>query len=206
MPDLNDEQAARLHALAVEASELSRGVRLDELDAYLELIDGQKMAKAGFLGVGWSDADATLDRDELAASRVEGTELRVGEVVLTGDAPTLELLRLALLAAEREEIIVADVQNILLPEDAQVRAHIARETSGLAARLDETKERMRRLTEEMDETVAAGLGLTPAEHDLIRRRCREFPLSVTVESPRYVWSADRKRQARRIYQPGERFK
>jgi hypothetical protein len=58
----------------------------------------------------------------------------------------------------------------------------------------------------MDDIVAEALGLTMKEHDLIRKRSKEFPLSVTVESPRYVWSPDRKRQARRIYEPGERFK
>ncbi|PYS82531.1 MAG: hypothetical protein DMF67_12745, partial [Acidobacteria bacterium] len=93
-----------------------------------------------------------------------------------------------------------------LPEDTAARERIARETSGLAARLDETKERMRRLAEEMDDVVADGLGLDADERDLIRRRCLEFPLSVTVGSPRYVWSADRKRQARRTYRPGERFR
>jgi type I restriction-modification system DNA methylase subunit len=206
LPDLNEGQAARLHALAKEAEELSRGVRLDELDAYLDLAAGEPTAKAGFLGVNWSDAAATLDRDELAASRVAGTELRAGPVVLNGDAPTLELLRLALLAAGDEEFAVADIQNVHLPADARARERIAAEVTGLAARLAEVKRRMSALTEEMDVTVAAGLGLTPEEHTLIRRRCQDFPLSVTVESPRYVWSADRKRQARRIYQPGERFR
>ena len=56
------------------------------------------------------------------------------------------------------------------------------------------------------EIGADGLGLTPAEHDTIRQRCQEFPLSVTVECPRFAWSADRKAQARRTYRPGERFK
>jgi len=54
--------------------------------------------------------------------------------------------------------------------------------------------------------VADGLGLAPTEHDTIRERCQELPLSVTVERPRFAWSADRKTQARRIYRPGERFK
>jgi len=35
---------------------------------------------------------------------------------------------------------------------------------------------------------------------------RNFPLSVTVERPRFAWSADCKTRARRIYRPGERFK
>jgi len=47
---------------------------------------------------------------------------------------------------------------------------------------------------------------TLAEHDTIQKRCQELPLSVTVERPRFAWSADRKTQARRTYRPGERFK
>ncbi|MDQ3755546.1 MAG: N-6 DNA methylase [Acidobacteriota bacterium] len=206
LPDLTGEQAAHLHRLAKEAAALSQDVRLDELDAYLDLRDNHQLTKAGFLGINWSDDAAILDRDELAGSRVTGGELRVGSVVLTGDASTLALLRLALLALNREEIAVTDIQDVPLPEDAGARVRLASEIGNLAARLDEIKQRMNDLTEEMDEIIADGLGLTSTEHELIRRRCREFPLSVTVELPRYVWSADRKRQARRIYQPGARFK
>jgi hypothetical protein len=54
--------------------------------------------------------------------------------------------------------------------------------------------------------VAEGLGLTASELSVIQKRCGEFPLSVTVGHPRYVWSADRKVQARRVYDKGERFK
>ena len=53
---------------------------------------------------------------------------------------------------------------------------------------------------------ANGFGLTPTEHETIRKRCQEFPLSVTVKRPRFAWRADRKTQAGRIYRPGERFK
>lgn len=69
-----------------------------------------------------------------------------------------------------------------------------------------TQDRVLAILEEIDEIVAEGLGLTAAEHETIRRRCREFPLSVTVERPRFAWSPDRKRQARRTYRPGERFR
>ena len=46
------------------------------------------------------------------------------------------------------------------------------------------------ILEKIDEIVADGLGLTPADHDTIRKRCQELPLSVTVERPRFVWSAE----------------
>ncbi len=114
--------------------------------------------------------------------------------------------RLALLAREEDEIDVSSVQNVLLPAEQSDRLRLSKEIEGLAARLAQHKQRMIELCEEMDDIVARALGLTAKEHDLIRKRCQQFPLSVTVESPRYVWSPDRKRQARRIYEPGERFK
>jgi hypothetical protein len=193
--------------LAKEAASLSEGVQLNELDAYLGLIaDCQKMTKAGFLGLKWSGEEATIDRDDLTGSQVADGKLSVGSVIVTGEIAALHLLRLALLALDKEEIPVEEIQNLLLPSEQQERSHIADEVTGLTAKLDQTKTRMDAICEEIDEIVAAGLGLTPREHEMIRKRCQQFPLSVTVERPRYVWSPDRKRQARRIYKPGERFK
>jgi hypothetical protein len=65
---------------------------------------------------------------------------------------------------------------------------------------------MDEICREIDTIVAEGLGLTPEELSVVERRCREFPLSETVARPRYVWSADRKVQARRVYEKGERFR
>jgi hypothetical protein len=113
---------------------------------------------------------------------------------------------LALLARDEDEIEVANVQNILLPAEKSDRIRMSTEIEGLAAKLEHTKKRMANACEQMDEIVANALGLTVKEHELIRKRCQQFPLSVTVESPRYVWSPDRKHQARRLYVPGERFK
>lgn len=207
LPDLNDEQAARLHHLAKEAAALSQDVRLDELDAYLELsAQTSNHTKAGFLGLKWTDEGATIDRDDLAQSKVEDGELRVGPVLVTGETAALQLLRLALLARDREEIPVSEIQNVQIPGEQSERVRIADEISGLAAKLEQTKQSMNDYVEEMDRIVASGLGLTENEYEIIRRRCQQFPLSVTIESPRYIWSPDRKRQARRIYQPGQRFK
>ncbi len=99
-----------------------------------------------------------------------------------------------------------DVENLQLPADAAVRKQLAGVIRDYAADLKKTQDRVGGIMEEIDEIVAEGLGLTPAEHDTIRKRCQEFPLSVTVERPRFAWSADRKTQARRTYRPGERFK
>lgn len=207
LPNLKDSQARQLHQLAQEAATISQDVQLNELDAYLSLMAGiSKRDKAGFLGITWSSTSGTLDRDDVSASRVVGEQLTLGSHLITGDPATLELLRLELLALDKEELALDELQNILLPADAADRQRIAAEVTGLAAKLEQTKIRMATICETIDEVVADGLGLTPAEHDLIRQRCQQFPLSVTVERPRYVWSPDRKRQARRIYQPGERFK
>jgi len=207
LPYLKDAQAACLHQFAKEAATLSQGVHLDELDAYLDLISrSQKVTKAGFLGLQWSGEGATIDRDDLIGSQVEGDQLQIGSVAVTGETAALHLLRLGLLALDKDEIPIEDIQNVMLPGEPTEREHIASETTGVAAKLEHTKQRMSDIGEEIDEIVAAGLGLTPREHELIRKRCQQFPLSATIERPRYVWSPDRKRQARRIYQPGQRFK
>jgi hypothetical protein len=206
MPDLSDTQAARLHLLAKEAADLSQNVRLNEVDAYLDLITNHTTTKAGFLSLKVSDEGATIDRDELAQSNVIGEELSIGSLLITGEEAALQLLRLALLALDKEEFSAREVQNILLPEDKTTRFEIAAEVTGLSVKLDRTKKQMEEFCEEMNLIVAEGLGLSNKEYEMIRQRCQQFPLSVTVESPRYVWSADRKRQARRIYEFGKRFK
>ncbi|MBS1807897.1 MAG: N-6 DNA methylase [Acidobacteria bacterium] len=205
LPELTDAQAKQLHLLAKEAAALSQDVQVDELDAYQQLMaQCHNTIKAGFLNLRWTGE--TIDRDDLPSSRVMQDQLQLGTVTISGEPEALCLLQLALLALDKEEIPAADLQNILLPQEAVDRARLAAEINGLADHLRDTKQRMEAIGEEIDEIVASGLGLTPAEHDIIRHRCQQFPLSVTVERPRYVWSPDRKRQARRIYQPGERFK
>lgn len=206
LPDLNDAQAARLHLLAKEAAALSQGVHLNEMDAYTSLISNcQSFTKAGFIGIQWSGAIA-IDKDDLGAATIEGEQLRIGPAVITGEAPALQLLRLALLSMDKDEIPIEDIQNVMLPEQVADRQGIAEEIAAVASKLEQIKQRMIDISEEIDENVAAGLGLKPREHEMIRKRCEQFPLSVTVERPRYVWSPDRKHQARRIYEPGERFK
>ena len=205
LPELNDEQAKQLHLLAKEAAALSQDVRIDELDAYQQLMaQCSATVKAGFLNLRW--IGEVIDRDDLLANHSNQEELQIGSVTINGEAEALYLLRLALLALDKEEVPTADIQNILLPKDAADRAHIAAEINGLANNLHNIQQRVEAIGEEIDEIVASGLGLTSEEHNIIRQRCQQFPLSVTVERPRYVWSPDRKRQARRIYEPGERFK
>ena len=87
-----------------------------------------------------------------------------------------------------------------------MRTQLAHAINDFAAHIQRTESRVKGILEEIDEIVAAGLGLSPQEHEIIKQRCQQFPLSVTVERPRFAWSADRKNQARRTYKAGERFK
>jgi hypothetical protein len=119
---------------------------------------------------------------------------------------SLILTRAAMLLSDKDEFTADDVENAPVPSDSKVREALAQRIRSFAADQKSIQDRVLGILEEIDEIIAEGLGLTPAEHEVIRRRCQEFPLSVTVERPRFAWSADRKRQARRIYEPGERFR
>lgn len=208
MPKLTPKTAKALHGLAFEATKLSGSVKENETEAYLGAVaEITKFEKAGFLGLQVSEKSGSLDREELAAAQISGKSLGVGSVNLSAPSrDVVTLARVALLATDKDEFEVDDIQNLLLPADANVRAAIATKVRGFAGDLERKQQRVFAILEEIDEIVADGLGLKPAEHDTIRLRCQEFPLSVTVERPRFAWSADRKTQARRTYRPGERFK
>ena len=97
------------------------------------------------------------------------------------------------------------MENAPLPEDGAERSRIASAVKDFASTMKAKQARMGAIVAEIDEIVAEGMGLAPADLDTVRQRCQEFPLSVTVAQPRYVWSAGRKRQARREYDEDERF-
>jgi hypothetical protein len=208
MPDLTPKTAKALHALAFEATELSGSVKVNETETYLDAIaEIAKFEKGGFLGLQVSQKSGSLDREELAAAQISGHSLNAGPISLSAPSrDVLTLARVALLATDRDEFEPEDFENIPLPADAGLRAEIANRVRRFSDDLKDTQRRVIEILEEIDEIVAAGLGLTPTEHNTIRERCQEFPLSVTVERPRFAWSADRKSQARRTYRPGERFK
>jgi hypothetical protein len=208
MPDMTPKSAQALHNLAYEATELSGSVKENETEAYLEAVaEITRFEKAGFLGLKASEKSGSLDREELAAAQITGKSLGVGAIVLSAPSrDVLTLARVALLATDKDEFEVEDMENLPLPAEASVRAAIAGKVRGFAGDLEKTQQRVIAILEKIDEIVADGLGLQPTEHDTIRKRCQELPLSVTVERPRFAWSADRKAQARRTYRPGERFK
>lgn len=207
MPELAPRSAGALHNLAVEASDLSGHVARNLLDAYADWVaDIALFTKAGFLGVQARGLEV-VDREDLAAVQPQGNKVAVdGGEIWCDSADTLLLTRTALLASDKDEFTAHDVENAPVPSDSNVRRVLAQKIRDFAADQERIQSRVLRILEEIDEIVAEGLGLTAAEHEVIRRRCQEFPLSVTVERPRFAWSADRKRQARRTYRPGERFR
>ncbi|MGO8733097.1 MAG: Eco57I restriction-modification methylase domain-containing protein [Terriglobia bacterium] len=208
MPSPSPARMLALHNLGREAARLSDSIPGTPVQFYLGARDQVKeFRKAGFLGLQVAKPDAVVDREDLAAARIEGSQLVVGRQILRAQSlDVLTLVQVALLATEADEFNAEDVENILLPADSGVRIEIATKIRNFESDLRQTQDRVLSILEEIDDIVAEGLGLTPTEHDTIRRRCQDFPLSVTVERPRFAWSADRKRQARRRYLAGERFR
>ena len=162
--------------------------------------------KAGFLGVRWSTENLILSRGDFADATARGKCLSVGPCkIACPDSDLLHLIRAAFLAGDADEMVVSEIQNIPLPSDPELRSRLATEVKNFETDFEHRKRRMDEISKDIDEIVAKGLGLTPSEHAVIQKRCQEFPLSETVARPRYVWSADRKVQARRLYEKGERF-
>ncbi|HXJ92508.1 MAG TPA: N-6 DNA methylase [Terriglobia bacterium] len=206
MPALTPQTSRKLHDLAFEATQLSATVRKSAVEAYADEISTvADLTKAGFLGVQAPHDAIPLYREDLAAAQVDGSTLP-GYELSNASADVMTLLPVALLASEQEEFDREAIENLPLPADPGARARLAAVIRDFESGLKKTQDRVLAIMEEIDEVVAVGLGLSPGEHEVIRRRCQEFPLSVTVERPRFAWSADRKRQARRTYRPGERFK
>jgi hypothetical protein len=208
LPKLDKRVAEKLSGLSQEATRLSEDVPLSVAELFSRRTGGiGETTKAGFLGVTWGAEDLVLSREDFAEGTVRGKTLSVGECrVRAPDGELLHLIRAAILAGDADEIAVSELQNVLLPADGGVRSRLAGEIKNFERDLGSRKKRMGEICQEIDSIVAHGLGLTAAEHATVQKRCQEFPLSVTVNHPRYVWSADRKVQARRVYEKGERFK
>jgi hypothetical protein len=190
----------------MDASDLSGRAAMSVSDIYLEFVENvKKFTKAGFLGLRLAEGLEEVDREDLASG--DDSQLALGFKFFEASDPDLELLaRVALLATDVDDFSAADIENIQLPAEPAARKQLAEKLRNYAADLTKTQGRVLGIMEEIDEIVAEGLGLTPAEHESIRKRCHEFPLSITVERPRFAWNPERKRQARRTYRLGERFK
>lgn len=208
LPNLDTQTAKKLGGLSREATRLSEDVALSVAELFSrEMARIADTIKAGFLGVKWSAEDLVLSREDFADAVARGKSLSVGTCRITApDADLPHLVRAAVLAGEADEIAVSEVQNVLVPAHPEARSNLANEVKTFERDLESRKKRMDEICREIDTIVAEGLGLTPEELSVVERRCREFPLSETVARPRYVWSADRKVQARRVYEKGERFR
>lgn len=206
LPKLVAREVRKLHKLAMEASELSAQAAMSITDVYLEFVDEvEKFTKAGFLGLRLAEGFEEVDREDLTPG--DDPQLGLGFKLFEMPDPDLELLaRVALLATDDDDFSAADIEDLQLPADPGTRKQLTEKIRNYAADLKKTQDRVLGIMEEIDEIVAEGLSLTPAEHDAIRKRCHEFPLSITVERPRFAWNPERKTQARRSYRPGERFK
>ncbi len=205
-PNLAPRQVRNLHKLAIEASELSARAAMSLTDIYLEFVETvERFTKAGFLELRLAEGLEEVDREDLASS--DDPQRGLGFKLFEAPDPDLELLaRVALLATDDDDFSAADIENLPLPAEAHTRRELAEKLHHYADDLKKTQERVLEIMEEIDEIVADGLSLAPAEHDAIRKRSHQFPLSITVERPRFAWNPERKRQARRTYRPGERFK
>ncbi len=207
-PSLNAQAATELHNLAKEASQISNFAQQTELDVYLQGVsEVNNRTSTGFLGIYLEGPQTTVDADDLSTATIQGNIMRVGaSSIHAPDDDTIQLVRLAALASETLTFDNHGLQGLLLPSDPQVRRQVATHVRELADRLEVAKSRMDSIAEESDAIIASGLGLTKDEHEVIKGRCLEVPLSVTVNRPRYTWNPDRKIQARRMYEAGERFK
>ncbi len=205
-PRLGPRQVRKLHKLAVEASELSACAAMSMTDLYLEITGKvERFTKAGFLGIRLAEGLEEVDREDLTPG--DDPQLALTFKLFEAPDPDLEMLaRVALLAGDEDSFSAADIENLQLPADSAARKELSAKLRRYASDLKKTQDRVLAIMEEIDEIVADGLNLTPAEHDSVRNRCREFPLSITVERPRFAWNPERKTQARRTYRAGERFK
>jgi hypothetical protein len=208
LPRLTPRRARSLHDLSVEATGLSASIPGSEADVYITGAAGvRERTKAGFLGAQVECEAESIDREDLEVASIQGTEMPLGTALVRApSADTLVLLRAALLATSADEFTINDLENAELPADPALRTRLAQKIRDFADDVKRAQGRVLQIVEEIDAIVAEGLGLDASQYDVIRQRCGEFPLSVTVERPRFAWSADRKRQARRVYLAPDRFR
>jgi hypothetical protein len=211
LPSLSDAQKKKLHRLAGTCTDLSR--QADELsDEALVFLRGMKKAaareKLAFLGLGAVGVahDTMLESDDLGEVDVKAKVLPIGDVKISAPDPEILILtHAAFLATESESLTLEQLQELSVPKEPQERRALAKEIASIAANLQRAQKQVLSNFAEIDEIAAEALGLTSQEMKIVRRRCAEFPLDVTVGRPRFVWSPDRKRQARRVYED-DRFK
>jgi len=153
---------------------------------------------------GWPE-EAEPDAKEVGQGRVASGALVMGSVRVKGDETGLTLLWWLLQGST--DIVTRDRAGaIALPRDPNARAGAAAAIRQRVEARGALMDRLAQVEAEVDDLVMDGLGLSPEQRTYLRARCREFPLSETVMRPRYLWSEDRKRQALRRYDDGQRYR
>ena len=208
-PPLESGIFEALHSLGSRACELAELIDTDELDVFLremaheaDLMPGKLLPGMDFSG--WSRGE--LPPEAFAALPERGHEIRLSaDALIKGDPDTLLLL---LCAARSLEGPVAPAQaaNLQLPREQSTRGRIAAAIRSQAAGLPGYRAEFDNVEQQINEAVMEALGLSSAERKYLMARCQEFPLCDTVSRPRYLWSADRKQQARRRYDDGARYR
>jgi hypothetical protein len=178
------------------------------MDLFLQAMSAvTELTSAGRLGVYLDGIQTMIDTDDLAGASMVGNAMTVGANTICGpDHDVLQLTRMAAMHKDAPTFGNHEIQMLKLPANPLVRAELAIYLRDLAGRNEGLKVRMQQITDQIDTIIAEGLGLLPDEHSTIKARCDEFPLSDTVNRPRYTWSPDRKNQARRIYEDGQRYR
>src|SRR5581483_9829154 len=126
-PALTAEAARQLHALAIEAAELSRHAQRTDIEVYQQAMASVRdKISAGFLGVYLQGEQRMIDVDDLAAAGLAGSMLQVGPGALY--APDADILLLTCMAARASEETLFDnhaFQSLPLPAQAEERRRVA---------------------------------------------------------------------------------
>jgi hypothetical protein len=198
-----------LDSLGTQAMSLAQLVDTDEVDVFLgemaamsDLMPAKLLPKMDFSGWGRGEVPAEV----LAQAAVGDDGLRLAEnAVVKGDPDALVLLCCAARAVG-SAVAPAQAGNIELPREGSERKRIA---AAIRAHL-EARPRLRQqfqdAEKQINDVMLEALGLTEAKRQYLLERCQQFPLSDTVMRPRYLWSEDRKQQARRRYAKDVRYR
>jgi len=198
-----------LGALGARAADLATLVATDEVDVFLreiasetDLMPAKLLPGADFSA--WTEGD--ISQQVFLDAVAKGGKLHLGEgAAIAGDADLLLLLRCAARSLY-DPVAPHELAGLQLPRDKARRARLAKAIRAHVDAIPGLRQEFQGIEGAIDELVMDALGLTQTERQHILERCQQFPLSETVSRPRYLWSEDRKEQARRRYESGERYR
>jgi hypothetical protein len=205
-PDLDASGTARLDQLSREAHRVCAEVDVDEarLAALAQAEWDDTRPASVLLDFGGWPADLVVEGEDVLDGVVAAGVLGLGPAEVRGDEAGLKLFHWLALK-QRADLHRTDAGAMVLPRDPQAREAVVRDIGTRMAARGLLLDRLRAVEDEIDEIVMDGLSLSPDQKRTLRARCEEFPLSETVMRPRYVWSEDRRRQALRRYEDGDRY-